>query len=138
MGIIGALSRWRHQRRLRSQARREIDRLFAGPPSLLTQARLSRHHRHRIHLLECDARDEGEIERLLLGIIRHPRSHPLAPRGDEVLELIEYFPREGRLKNIGGANLTRCKKSVDFLGRFHVERIASPPGETHDDDEDQR
>jgi hypothetical protein len=44
---------------------------------------------------------------LLFGIVRHPKTHPLAPRGEEVLELLEYRPREETLEVTGGANLSR-------------------------------
>ncbi len=94
-------------RKRRRRAEILLDHLFAVPNDVLAQGRLRPKHRGRIHLLEIEDDDEGQISRLLLGIVRHPRTHPLAPRGEEVLELLEYRPDEGTLENVGGANLAR-------------------------------
>lgn len=110
MRFGGLIARWRTSRRRRSAlraARRELDRLFFETPELLPAARLSPKHRGRVSILESDMDEHGSVTRVLFGIIRHPKPHPLAPRGDEVLELIEYLPAERRLGNVGARNLTR-------------------------------
>ena len=90
----------------------ELRRKLKGADSstraeLLPKARLKRHHRHRCSVLEVELSESGAVARLLFGIVRHPKAHPLAPRGDEVLELIEYRPAAGSLANVGSRNLTR-------------------------------
>jgi hypothetical protein len=105
------LRRWwarRREERARRQAGwRALEELFGGKPGVLKQGRLKPHHLNRVHLLEVDLDERGEVSRLLFGIVRHPKAHPLAPRGEEVLELLEYRPREETLEVTGGANLTR-------------------------------
>jgi len=39
--------------------------------------------------------------------VRHPKPHPLAPRGDEVLEALVYRPAEGTIEVAASRNLTR-------------------------------
>lgn len=74
---------------------------------LLEQARLAPRHRGRVVVLESDVVDPGEVTRVMFGIVRHPKAHPLAPRGEEVLEIIEYDVAAQVLKVVGGRNLTR-------------------------------
>ena len=105
--IMEALSRSRERSRERRAAHRVLDTLFAEHAELLPEARLRLHHRHRCTVLEVDRDANGTVERLLFGIVRHPKAHPLAPRGEEVLELIEYCPGAGTLRNVGARNLTR-------------------------------
>lgn len=103
--------RWRQSARLRRCAQRRLDELFFVHRELLAAGRLEPHHRSRISILEIDPGPDGSVERILFGIIRHPRPHPLAPRGDEVLELLDYFPDQRRLSMAGSRNLTRRGKS---------------------------
>jgi hypothetical protein len=115
----GLIARWRSSRRRRGAlraARRELDRLFFETPELLPAARLSPKHRGRVNILESDLDEHGSVTRILFGIVRHPKAHPLAPRGDEVLELIEYLPAENRLGNVGARNLTRRPPGRDGVG----------------------
>lgn len=106
--LVERMRRSRRDARLRRAAHRELDTLFSSRAELLPQARLSPRHRGRLVVLEADPVPGGEsIARLLLGIVRHPKSHPLAGRGEEVLELLEYRPAEGTLRNVGSRNLTR-------------------------------
>jgi hypothetical protein len=106
-----AFTLWRNRRKAERERRRAgwraLEELFASKPEVLGQGRLKPHHANRVHLLETDLDREGRVVRLLIGIVRHPKSHPLAPRGEEVLELLEYRPNEETLKVTGGANLTR-------------------------------
>ena len=104
--LRAALARRRASARRLRAARGELDRLFLDP-SLLAQGRLKPHHRHRATILEIEGPGDGPIERVLFGIVRHPRSHPLARRGDDVLELLEYRPAERTLRVVGATNLTR-------------------------------
>lgn len=99
---------WRDARRRRRAAERTLDELFADP-ALLAEGRLAARHRRRINILQVETDDAGEVVEILFGIIRHPRAHPLASRGEEVLELLRHRPRERTLENVGGANLTRRK-----------------------------
>ncbi len=103
---MGWFARWRERARLERAARAEVDALFADA-GLLDQARLKPRHRHRINVLEIDAAPDGRVARLVLGIVRHPRAHPLATRGDEVVEILEYLPAERRVTVIGARNLSR-------------------------------
>ena len=106
-----AFTAWRRRRSAERERRRAgwqaLEELFATKPQVLRQGRLKPHHANRVHLLETDLDRHGRVVRLLLGIVRHPKSHPLAPRGEEVLELLEYRPDEETLEVTGGANLTR-------------------------------
>ncbi|MBP7147788.1 MAG: hypothetical protein KBD01_09600 [Acidobacteria bacterium] len=104
--LRGALARRRDAARRLHAARAELDRLFAEP-ALLAQGRLKPHHRHRATILEVRGPAGEPIESVLFGIVRHPRPHPLAPRGDDVLELLEYRPAERSLRVVGASNLTR-------------------------------
>lgn len=113
-GFPGFWSHWRDWWRARraaasrlAAARRSLDVLFAARPELLARGRLKPHHRGRATILDIETAEGGEIRRILFGIVRHPRPHPLAPRGDEVLELIEYLPGEGDLRVAGSKNLSR-------------------------------
>jgi len=108
------LERWRTARRKAAAARRDrreaaalLDALFFQRPEVLAQGRLAPHHRARVNLLEIRRGADGAVIRILLGIVRHPKSHPLQTRGEEVLELLEYRPSEGRLEIVGSRNLTR-------------------------------
>ena len=105
---IGAM--WRSHRRKSAElraARRALDALFGERAELLPQARLKPKHRGRAVVLEIEVDGELEASRVLFGIVRHPKAHPMAQRGEEVLELIEYLPAEGRLAVVGARNLTR-------------------------------
>ncbi|MDQ7008317.1 MAG: hypothetical protein Q9Q40_13940 [Acidobacteriota bacterium] len=108
--LLRAWRRRRRQARLHRCAHRELDRLFFERRQVLAAGRLEPRHRSRITLLEVEAGASGEVRRILFGIIRHPRPHPLAPRGDEVLEVLEYLPGRGRLSVAGSRNLTRRGK----------------------------
>ncbi len=110
MGLRAWWGRRRAARRRDRAARVELDRLFADPRRLAA-ARLAPRHRHRVSLLEVDAAEDGTLVRILFGIVRHPKPHPLAPRGDEVLELIEFVPPDGVPRNVGGRNITRLGPS---------------------------
>jgi hypothetical protein len=99
----GVLSR----RRRRRQADALLDELFFSRPEVLDQGRLKPHHRQRVSVLEVIPKERGRITRLVLGIVRHPKAHPLQPRGEDVLEILEYRPAEGRLEVLGSRNLTR-------------------------------
>ncbi|UCF66590.1 MAG: hypothetical protein JSV80_12460 [Acidobacteriota bacterium] len=106
-------SRWRAWRRRRAERRlasRRLDELFSTRPDLLRCGRLRTEHRHRVNILEIDADESGEVQRILFGIIRHPKAHPLAVRGEEVLELLEYRPVDQRLSVAGSRNLTRQRR----------------------------
>jgi hypothetical protein len=105
--IALTLSRSRERRRLRREAERLLDELFSSRPATLAQGRLAPRHRHRISVLEIDVDGQGAVDALLLGIVRHPKSHPMAARGDEVAEVLLYRPREQTLANVGSKNLTR-------------------------------
>lgn len=104
------LAWWRTRRseaKRLTRARRELDELFFRRPEVLAGGRLKPHHRGRATILEIEEGKDGAVERILFGIVRHPKPHPLAPRGDDVLELIEYWPRENRLTVAGSKNLRR-------------------------------
>jgi hypothetical protein len=109
--IWRAFTAWRNRRKAEREQRRAgwraLEELFASKPEVLRQGRLERHHANRVHLLETELDRDGRVVRLLFGIVRHPKSHPMAPRGEEVLELLEYRPDEETLEVTGGANLTR-------------------------------
>ncbi len=105
--VLRAWKRSRERSLGRRAAHRALDALFTRHAELLPRARLRRHHRHRCTVLEVDRDAGGGVARILFGIVRHPKAHPLAPRGEEVLELIEYRPAEGSLQNVGARNLTR-------------------------------
>ena len=111
--LPAALARWNARRRALAAARAALDDLFARRPELLAAGRLKPHHRGRATILEFEPEVDGSVRRVLFGIVRHPKSHPLAPRGDEVLELLEYAPHEGTLKVIGSRNLTRHPDTRD-------------------------
>lgn len=107
------LSKWLERRR---QKRREaqaieaaLDSLFEKP-ELLDSARLSRRHRRRLAVLEVAWSDGGAPEEIVLGIIRHPKAHPLAQRGEEVLELLIFRPGDPSLEVARGVNLTRSRR----------------------------
>ena len=112
--MLRALRRAFERSRRKAAERRAVDalldRLFSAEPKVLAAGRLAQRHRHRLNVLEVDHDADGVICRLLLGIVRHPHRHPLAGRGDEVLELLEYLPQEPSLRNVGGANLTRARE----------------------------
>ena len=103
LSVQGAMAR----RRQRREADALLDGLFSSRPEVLDQGRLKPHHRHRVSVLEVIPDEEGRISRLVLGIVRHPKAHPLQPRGEDVLEILEYRPAEGHLEVMGSRNLTR-------------------------------
>ncbi|MCU0223793.1 MAG: hypothetical protein MUF27_06940 [Acidobacteria bacterium] len=105
--LSAALARWNARRRALAAARAALDELFARRAELLAAGRLKPHHRGRATILEYDVAPDGGVRRVLFGIVRHPKAHALAPRGDEVLELLEYRPPEGTLAVVGSRNLTR-------------------------------
>lgn len=111
--MLSRIRKWWQQRRAERERHaagwRALEELFTHKPQVLSQGRLKRHHAARINLLEVDLGPDGSAERVLFGIVRHPKTHPLAPRGEEVLELLEYRPGEDSLEVVGGANLTRRK-----------------------------
>jgi hypothetical protein len=107
--IALALSRSRERRRLHREADRLLDELFSSRPAALAQGRLAPRHRRRISVLEVSVDADGAVDALLLGIVRHPRAHPLATRGEEVVELLLYRPRAGSLENVGSRNLSRTR-----------------------------
>lgn len=84
-----------------------MDELFADRPELLAQARLAPRHRARLILLDVETGEGDAVAAILLGIVRHPKPHPLAPRGDEVLEALVYRPAEGTIEVAASRNLTR-------------------------------
>jgi hypothetical protein len=114
--LAGWWKQRREERARRSAGWQALERLFGEKPAVLSQGRLKPHHLHRVHLLEVDLDDGGVVTRLLFGIVRHPKAHPLAPRGEEVLELLEYRPGEETLEVTGGANLTRQRRSSGGVG----------------------
>ena len=95
------------RRRRRREAESLLDELFDSRPGVLEQGRLKPHHRHRVSVLEWTEGADGRIAVLVLGIVRHPKAHPLQPRGEDVLEILEYEPEAGRLRNVGSRNITR-------------------------------
>lgn len=106
-------AQWLAERRLRRRAREALDELFANRPDLLRQARLAPRHRHRLNVLEVEPDSGDGVRAVRFGIVRHPRPHPLAPRGDEVLEIVEYRPAEERLRVIAARNLTRSREQPE-------------------------
>ena len=100
-------ARRREERARRQAGWRVLEQLFREKPAVLAQGRLKPRHLNRVHLLEVDLDQHGVVTRLLFGIVRHPKAHPMAPRGEEVLELLDYRPAEETLEETGGANLTR-------------------------------
>lgn len=72
----------------------------------LAAVRLRPHHRSRATILEVEPGPGGRPVRIVFGIVRHPKSHPLAARGEDVLELIEYEP-PGAPRVLLGRNLDR-------------------------------
>jgi len=107
MGWVERWRSWRRRRALRRRAARELDALFRERIELLRAGRLRPHHRSRVHLLEVDPAPDGTPARIRFGIIRHPRPHPLAQRGEEVLEILEYRPAADTLRLLASRNLTR-------------------------------
>lgn len=105
--LVSRLRDWRQRRRIDRAARRALDILFSAPNPVLEAGRLRPHHRSRINLLDVESDSQGGPTLIVFGIIRHPRSHPLAPRGEEVLEVLEYRPREQVLTVLGARNITR-------------------------------
>ena len=76
---------WRSHRRKSAElraARRALDLLFTDKARLLPQARLEPKHRGRAVVLEIEVDDDLEASRVLFGIVRHPKSHPMQPRGE--------------------------------------------------------
>jgi hypothetical protein len=105
-GLAARWKAWRARAGQRRAAHRLLDELCTQP-DVLSQARLRAHHRHRLVILEIEP-ELAPIERLRLGIVRHPKSHPLQPRGEEVLEILDYRPGERTLEVVGSRNLTRA------------------------------
>lgn len=103
--------KWRENARRRRAAAAALDELFRAHPELLALGRLGAHHRRRVNILEVETSADGEVESILFGIIRHPKAHPLATRGEEVLELLLYCPRRRSLELVGGGNLTRRRRT---------------------------
>lgn len=111
MALLDWLRRRRAAARLHRAGHAALDALFADP-ARLAAVRLRPHHRGRVTLLEVDPAPDGALPaRLLFGIIRHPKAHPLAPRGEEVLELIEYEPPDGTPRYAGGKRLSGPRAS---------------------------
>jgi hypothetical protein len=96
----------REEARRRERASRELDRLFDERPDVLREGRLRARHRRRLVILEIEE-DEGRISRLRVGIVRHPKAHPMQPRGEEVLEILDYHVEPPRIEVVGSRNLTR-------------------------------
>lgn len=132
-GPRGWFHRWRdhrlrrrERRRLHAEARRALDELFHSRPGVLQQGRLRPDQRGRCLILEVDPApggggDEGlehggaargnpaPLAAVRFGIVRHPKSHRWAPRGEDVLEVLEYRPRPGTLRLVASRNLTRAR-----------------------------
>ena len=105
--LVSRLQDWRKRRQTDRAARHALDILFSAPNPVLEAGRLRPHHRRRINLLDVESDSQNRPTLIVFGIIRHPKSHPLAPRGEEVLEVLEYRPREATLKVVGARNITR-------------------------------
>ncbi len=108
---MGWWRNWREDVRRRRAAAAALDELFALRRDLLSRGRLRPDHRRRLNVLEVETDASGGITYILFGIVRHPKTHPLAPRGEDVLELLLYRPRESSLEVVGGGNLTRRKRA---------------------------
>ena len=86
-----------------------LDDLFLRQ-DLLRQGRLRPDHRRRVVVLEQELDAALTVLRLRLGIIRHPKAHPMQPRGEEVLEILDYDVASGTIEVAGSRNLTRKGK----------------------------
>ena len=106
---MGWWTRWRADVQRRRAAHAALDELFRDEADLLARGRLAPRHRGRVNILEIEADSSGAITAILFGIVRHPKTHPLAPRGEEVLELLLYRPGDRSLEVVGGKNLTRTR-----------------------------
>ena len=98
--------RWRARRERRRLIEACLDELFSRP-EVFRQARLRPDHRRRVVVLEDEISMEGVVLRLRLGIVRHPKAHPMQARGEEVLEILDYEPAAATLEVSGSRNLTR-------------------------------
>lgn len=105
--LVSRLQDWQQRRRVHRAARHALDVLFSAPNPLLEAGRLRPHHRGRINLLDVESDSQDRPTLIVFGIIRHPKSHPLAPRGEEVLEVLEYRPLVPALTVVGARNITR-------------------------------
>ena len=99
--MLGWLRKARAGRRARKLLAAAFDR-----PEVLRGTSLKPRHRSRWVLLSFEEED-GEPRRIRFGIVRHPRPYPFSPQSHKVLEEWLYEVREGRLRRMGGRNLTR-------------------------------
>jgi hypothetical protein len=108
----GFFKRWQERRRERGAIETCLDALFMRP-ELLRQGRLRPDHRRRVVVLEKELDDEQQVKSLRLGIVRHPKAHPMQPRGEEVLEILDYDVVNETIEVAGSRNLTRKGKGPE-------------------------
>ena len=94
------------ERRLRREAGRALDAVFASP-ELLAGTSLRPDHRGRVQLLDLTQAPA----RIGFGIVRHPRPYAFSRQFHEVVELWIWHAGERRLERAKGINLTRARGS---------------------------
>ncbi len=104
MGLLARIVGWWRspQRRLRRDAERRLDLLFADR-ALLAGTSLRPDHRGRCQLLDLSQAPA----RIGFGIVRHPRPYAFSRQAHEVVELWIYDVEARRLERVKGVNLTR-------------------------------
>jgi hypothetical protein len=92
------------RRRVRRDAERRLDELFADPRRLAGTS-LRPDQRSRCQLLDLS----HAPQRIGFGIVRHPRPYPFSRQFHEVVELWLYDVESGALERVKGVNLTRTR-----------------------------
>lgn len=102
------LETWRESRRRareRREARALLRELFRDPEALAGTS-LNARHRSRWVYLEHEIED-GEIARVIFGILRHPRPYAFSSQSHKVIEYYVLDARERKVIRQRGHNVTR-------------------------------
>jgi hypothetical protein len=106
--ILDRLIRWWRspERRLRRDAERRLDELFADR-ALLATTSLRPEHRGRVQILDLSQAPR----RIGFGLVRHPRPYSFSRQFHEVAELWILDVEAWRVERVQGVNLTRARGS---------------------------